>query len=174
MTLKLIIIRHAKSSWDDPRLDDHARVLNRRGQRAADAIGDWLAEAGHVPDQCLCSDAARTAETWARMSNRWDTAPEVSFHRDLYHAAPGSIREVVRETGQGAALAVIGHNPGIGLFAESMAAERPDHPDFGRYPTAATTILEFDAVTWASVRPQTGRLLAFVVPRDLTGGHKFT
>ena len=56
MTLTLLIIRHAKSSWEDPFADDHARVLNGRGRRSADALGDWLNGSGHVPDTCLCSD----------------------------------------------------------------------------------------------------------------------
>ncbi len=166
MTLRLIIIRHAKSSWGDPLADDHDRVLNDRGHRSADAIGDWLASSGHLPDTALCSTAARTVETLDRITARLPSRPEISYVRRLYHADPGTILDAVREA-TGSTVAVIGHNPGIGGFADAMAAAAPDHPDFQRYPTAATTILEFDTDQWQNVRPSAGRTLDFVVPRDL-------
>ncbi|MCP4818173.1 MAG: histidine phosphatase family protein, partial [Shimia sp.] len=55
MTLKLILMRHAKSSWDDPLQSDHERSLNRRGRASAPAIGKWLSENGFHPDELLCS-----------------------------------------------------------------------------------------------------------------------
>ena len=75
--MRLILIRHAKSSWANPGQGDHARPLNPRGRRAATAIGGWLADKGYVPDLILCSDAQRTRETtagtagssWAESSN---------------------------------------------------------------------------------------------------------
>ena len=63
MTKRLILIRHAKSSWSDPFADDHARVLNKRGIASARAVGAWLAENDYVPQMILCSDSARTQET---------------------------------------------------------------------------------------------------------------
>jgi len=166
MTLRLIIIRHAKSSWGDPRIDDHDRVLNDRGQRSADALGTWLIRQGHLPDEALCSTAARTVETLDRIMACLPTRPHVTLERRLYHADPGTILDVIRG-GTGKTLAVIGHNPGIGSLANAMAATAPDHPEFHRYPTAATTILEFNSSKWAGIRPQTGRMLDFIVPRDL-------
>ena len=64
MTLRLILMRHAKSSWDSPGLDDHERPLNGRGCRSAKAIGAWLNDHGYLPDLVLSSDAERTRETW--------------------------------------------------------------------------------------------------------------
>lgn len=166
MTLRLVIIRHAKSSWGDPSSDDHDRVLNDRGCRSADAIGEWLASNGYVPDHALCSTAARTVETLDRIAARLPAQPSIAFDRRLYHADPGTILDVVRN-GAGSTLAIIGHNPGIGGFAEAMAKNPPSHKDFFRYPTAATTILEFEGSEWQDVRPKTGRTIDFVVPRDL-------
>jgi phosphohistidine phosphatase len=166
MTLRLIIIRHAKSSWGDPFADDHDRVLNDRGRGSADAIGDWLAANHYLPDAALCSTAARTVETLDRIAARLPSRPAISHERRLYHADPGTILDAVRGA-NASTLAVIGHNPGIGAFANAMTATQPDHPDFQRYPTAATTILEFDGDEWQNVRPHTGRTIDFVVPRDL-------
>lgn len=166
MTLTLTIIRHAKSSWDDPALADHDRVLNARGRAAADAIADWLAGGGHVPDAACCSTAARTVETLDRICVRWPERPGVDYCGRLYHAAPEVILNVVRSA-RGQSLAVVGHNPGIGAFAAAMATAPPWHDAFHRYPTCATTVLEFEADSWADVRAGTGRILGFVVPRDL-------
>ena len=65
---RLILMRHAKSDWGDPMLPDHDRPLNKRGRRAASALGHWMREAGLRPDQILCSSATRTQETCARLA----------------------------------------------------------------------------------------------------------
>jgi len=166
MTLKLIIIRHAKSSWGDPFAEDHDRVLNERGRASAGAIGDWLAAKGHLPDVALCSTAARTVETLDLLSARLPQRPQITYRRPLYHASASTILAELQAATAGV-VALVGHNPGIGSFACGMVAERPDHPDFGRYPTAATTVIEFAGPEWKNARPQTGRVLDFIVPREL-------
>ena len=62
MTRRLILMRHAKSSWDNPFAEDHQRPLNGRGKRSAKAIGEWLRAQGYLPDQILSSSATRTRE----------------------------------------------------------------------------------------------------------------
>lgn len=165
MSLRLILIRHAKSSWDHPG-PDHARPLNGRGRRSADAVGDWLRARGHVPQEILCSDAARTRETLERMLARWPETPEVSYLPVLYGAGPGEILQVLRAA-SAPRVGVVGHNPGIGAFASAMATAAPDHRRFHDYPTCATTVMEFDADRWEDLRPGTGRVLDFIVPREL-------
>ncbi|KAA9010630.1 SixA phosphatase family protein [Histidinibacterium aquaticum] len=164
---RLVLIRHAKSSWDDPRAEDHARVLNDRGREAAPRIGRWLAERGFVPDEVLCSDAVRTRETWQLIAGEFEVAPEPKLLGGLYLAGRQKMLEVLRQA-TGETVAMLGHNPGIGDFAGWMAAEAPAHPKFGSYPSAATAVLEFEE-DWAEVRPGTGRVLDFVVPKDLAG-----
>ncbi|MCK0096767.1 histidine phosphatase family protein [Yoonia sp. F2084L] len=168
MTLRLILIRHAKSSWSDPFADDHARVLNKRGQASATAIGKWMAQEGYVPDVVLCSDAARTQETAALVIAALDPQPALQLSGDIYHAAPDTILEMVRrQTDQ--TIAVIGHNPGIGMLANGLVKSAPDHHRFSDYPTCASTVIDFTANKWAAVQPRTGHCKAFVVPRDLIG-----
>ena len=65
MTKRLILTRHAKSSWDDPAMADHDRPLNDRGKAAAADLGAWLASRGYIPGEVLCSDAQRTRSTWS-------------------------------------------------------------------------------------------------------------
>ncbi|PIE10122.1 MAG: phosphoglycerate mutase [Rhodobacterales bacterium] len=161
--MKLILIRHAKSSWDDLNQDDHDRPLNDRGRRAAPRIGQWLADHDHRPELVLCSSAARTQETFARMKDALG-GPRLELRPDLYHAAPAHMLDLLH--GQTAdSIALIAHNPGIGDLAQRLAAELPEHPRFLDYPTAATTVFEIDS--WADIAPHTARVIGFVTPRDL-------
>lgn len=166
MTCRLILIRHAKSSWDDPMADDHARVLNGRGRASATAIGGWLAAKSYLPEVVLCSDAARTAETLALILPELPNKPKVQFRGGLYHASPDHMLEVLQRQTAGT-IALVAHNPGIGALACGLVAARPDNPDFARYPTAATAVIDFDVDTWAQVRPAQGVLVDFTTPRAL-------
>lgn len=172
MTLRLILIRHAKSSWSDPFADDHARVLNTRGHASGNAIGEWLAEHGYLPDLVLCSDAMRTRQTADLILPALSPTPTLRLSPRLYHAAPDAILDrIKRETA--AAIAVIGHNPGIGILAGQLVRDAPKHPRFSDYPTCATTVIDFDATDWGAVGRHQGTCVDFVVPRDLIGmtGH---
>lgn len=166
MTLRLILLRHAKSSWDDPRQSDHDRPLNARGRRAADNIGGWLADRRLVPDTVLSSDSARTRETWERVAARLSAPPTARFLPGLYHATAEGMLSVLH-TAQGRTVMMIGHNPGIGEFAMRLLARPAAHPDFARYPTCATLVAEIAAPDWAGVSFGTGRAEEFVVPREL-------
>jgi len=161
---RLILIRHGKSSWDDPFGDDHARVLNARGKAASQAIGHWLVRNGYDPEVVLVSDAARTVETARYVVAAQPNAPQVIFMPQLYHAAPDTILEAIqRQTAK--TIAVIGHNPGIGMLANGLVATAPKHPRFSDYPTCAATVIDFDG----PIGPGLGRCVDFIVPRDLIG-----
>lgn len=163
MAKRLILIRHAKSSWADPGMPDAERPLNRRGQRAAMALGGWLREAGHRPDQILCSPALRTRETCALLA----LEPEPEIRPALYHASPETMLDCLRAA-TGRCVAMIGHNPGIAAFAAALVAAPPAHARFADYPTGATLVAEFDIDDWRRVAPGTGRVIDFLTPRELT------
>ncbi|MFQ1702272.1 SixA phosphatase family protein [Loktanella agnita] len=168
MSLRLILIRHAKSGWNDPGADDHARVLNQRGHESAIAIGEWLAKQGYMPELILCSDATRTQETAALIIPHLHPQPRLQLSSALYHAAPDTILDLIRRS-EAASIAVVGHNPGIGMLARGLVETAPDHARFGDYPTCATTVLDFDADRWNAIQPYQGRIVDFIVPRDLIG-----
>ena len=167
MTLRLIIVRHAKSSWKDPTLHDHARPLNGRGRRSATAIGQWLADRGHVPMRTLSSDSARTRETWARIAARLPEPPRAEWLSELYHAAPEALLDVLRGAGTASPLLLLGHNPGLAEAARRLVAVAPGHRQFERYPTAATTVCDVDVEDWARATWGGARVRDFVVPREL-------
>lgn len=161
---RLILTRHAKSSWDDARLNDHDRPLNKRGQRAAMELGEWLVSRGYEPDEVLCSTSLRTRETWARVvAAPIETVPDVSYSRDLYHASPDQLLAAVRKA-RGDCVMLLGHNPGLAAFAATLPARAPCSPEFRRYPTTATLVVDFDIEDWTGLRPGSGSVLDFFVP----------
>lgn len=163
MTHRLILIRHAKSGWDDPMADDHARVLTKRGRHAAQAIGRWLSQNAYVPDVILVSDAARTVETLRYLNDGLGQTPSATLHPSLYHASPDTILDLAKQRKE-TTIAVIAHNPGIAMAAYGLVQERPDHQRFSDYPTCATTVIDFDT----TIQLRAGLCTAFVVPADLT------
>ncbi len=162
MTRTLILTRHAKSSWDTAGLDDHSRPLNKRGTLAAKALGNWMRQRGWLPDQVLSSSAQRTRETCAGMA--LDVQPE--FLDTLYHVTANQLLRVLSGA-SGQTVLMLGHNPGVGEFAEGLVSEPPDHPRFSDYPTGATTVVQFDIDGWDQMQWRRGKVVDFVVPRDL-------
>jgi phosphohistidine phosphatase len=171
--LTLHLLRHAKSSWDVAGQDDHDRVLNARGRKSADKLGEFLAREGPLPARVLCSTAARTRETWARLRPSLERAgapPAVDFERSLYLASAGELLGRIRGCGEEPCLLVVAHNPGIADLARGLAGsgdEDARHRLRGKYPTAGLATLVFDAVAWSDVAASGGELLRFTIPRDL-------
>lgn len=164
MTKRLILIRHAKSGWDNVYADDHARTLTDRGQEAAEAIGGWLKAQGYVPDLILTSDATRALQTTNMVKRGLAETIATKEIGMLYHAAPETIQEVASAV-DAQTIAIVGHNPGIGMAARRFVTYAPDHHRFDDYPTCATTAIEFADEDW--LKPGKGNAVDFIVPRDL-------
>jgi phosphohistidine phosphatase len=161
---RLILSRHSKSAWDDPLVEDHDRPLNARGRRAALELGEWLGSRGYEPVTVLCSTALRTRETWATVAIApLEVTPKVEFLDALYHASPDVMLKVLRGA-SGDTVMMVGHNPGIAEFAAMLPARAPGHPDFARYPTSATLVVDFEVASWSEILPGTGSVLDFFVP----------
>lgn len=162
MTCTLILTRHAKSAWDTNAPSDHSRPLNKRGRRSAAALGRWLKDETHLPDQVLSSSSQRTRETYELM----ELDAPVTFTERLYHASSDIMFSVLREAQQPRVL-LLSHNPGIAAFAHSMAQRPPAHARFDDYPTGATLVLNFDINSWSDLTWGSGKVQDFVVPREL-------
>jgi phosphohistidine phosphatase len=134
MTRTLILIRHTKSDWDDPGLDDHDRPLNDRGRLSAPRIGAWLAEQGFEPDAVLCSTARRTRETWEGIATQLPGAPEPVYSAGLYHAAPVDMLNAIRDS-DAAILAVMATTPASARWHGRSVPQRRNIQKFGLYPT---------------------------------------
>ena len=162
MTRTLILMRHAKSSWDDPNLADHDRPLNNRGRASAQAMGAWLREQRHTPDVCVSSSSTRTGQTFLGLG----IDCPVHHTRDLYHAGPDAMMAVLRRQSDRAVL-MLGHNPGIADFAWRLVATPPAHPRFDDYPTCATTLIRFDIGSWTETGWHSGQPVDFAIPREV-------
>ncbi|MFD0980391.1 SixA phosphatase family protein [Tropicimonas aquimaris] len=158
----LILLRHAKSSWVNPDIDDFDRPLNKRGKRSAKALGTWLHESEMHPDEVLCSSARRARETCEALR----LSVGVDLREDLYHAEPEVMLEVLRKA-SGKSVLMIGHNPGIAAFAQMLTETPPDHPRFADYPTGALLVLDFDIKNWSKAGPGKGKVRTFLTPHDL-------
>ncbi len=162
---RLILVRHAKSDWDDPKLADHDRPLKGRGRRAARELGEWLASRGYLPDEVVSSDAARTRETWKEIAPALADAPSPAWLPALYHAGVEQMLACLK-TARGRTVLMIGHNPGLAAFAAMLPATPPADPDLARFPTAATLVVDFEIGSWAELEPGRGSVLDFFTPSE--------
>ncbi|HEU4865849.1 MAG TPA: histidine phosphatase family protein [Actinomycetota bacterium] len=164
---RLLLIRHAKSSWDDPALADHERPLAPRGQKAAERIAEHLGASDASIDLVLCSSSRRTRETLERLSGAFGEA-EVRVEDGLYGASAGDLLDRLHEVPEAVGgVAVIGHNPGIQDLTIELARDgRHVGRALKKFPTAAVAVLEFDA-PWSGLANGNARLVDFTVPKDL-------
>ena len=170
--LNLLLMRHAKSSWENLSLDDFERPLNKRGTKAASAIGEHLDAAGLAPTLVLCSPAVRTRATLALVLRELDTtAPQVVFDETLYLADAETLLARIRETeSRHRTILVLAHNPGLHALALELAGNgrRELLAELAQqFPTAALAHLTFRAADWSTILPATGELADFVLPRKL-------
>lgn len=164
MMRRLVLMRHAKSSWKHDGLGDHARPLNKRGQRSAPAVAARLAELGWVPDLVCSSDAARTRETWSLMAPVLPAPVQEIFTRALYLADLEELRRAAAAWPETAGTVLaLGHNPGW-EDALSLLSESPQ-----TMTTGNAGLLEIEAPTWSDALRGPMRLVDVIRPRDLLG-----
>jgi phosphohistidine phosphatase len=167
----LVLLRHAKSAWDDPALPDLARPLSARGRRDAPRIGQALADRGLVPGAVLLSPSARTRETWELMAPHLPGAAAPVVVPDIYLGRPEELLAALRAAPATAGTVfMIGHEPGIPGLLRLLAAEAVPADcarAFAKFPTGAAAVLRFDTAGWSGTAPGTGRFEAFLHPKDL-------
>lgn len=173
MTRRLLLLRHAKSSWDDLSLDDFDRPLAPRGIKAVPRMAAYLKKKGLVPDLVLCSSAVRARETWQLVAEMLDGAPEVKFLRGLYLAPPSRLLQALQRAPKGAGtVMLVAHNPGMEHLAADLAGpgskEKALKRLHAKFPTAALAEITFEAESWSGIGRGWGRLRRLVVPKDLT------
>ena len=159
---ELVLIRHAKSSWDHPELQDFERTLNHRGLRDAPMMGQRLAASGFRADIIVSSPATRAIMTAARI------AAEIGFDTDsivqnplVYGASPGALMEVIAGIDDAFQIAVlVGHNPGITQLCNALCEARIEN-----VPTCGIARVRFEGTRWKDVPRQKGQLDGFDYPK---------
>jgi phosphohistidine phosphatase len=167
---KLLLLRHAKSSWNNSFLADHDRPLAPRGQRAAQALAGHVATLDPPPALVLCSTARRAQETLEPVRSRLPDDTEVLIEDDLYGAPAPVIVARLREVSEATpSVLVVGHNPGLEDLVRGLGRDgEPGLIDRVRtkFPTGALATLTFDG-PWKTLGSGAVTLEAFVVPGDL-------
>jgi len=166
----LLVLRHAKSGWDDPVARDFDRPLNPKGQRAAVAMGRYLREQGLRFDHSIASPAVRVRETLAEVSHGLGAAIEPAWDQKLYLASLGTLLDAIEDLPDSAGTVLLsGHNPGL----EELVLDRVRTPGPLRdaaeekFPTATLAELRFNIAHWREASRADAELVRFVRPRDL-------
>ncbi|MGH2984621.1 MAG: SixA phosphatase family protein [Solirubrobacterales bacterium] len=168
---RLYLLRHAKSSWDDPTLADHDRPLAPRGRRAARVIAEHLRRKGVAPELVLCSPSRRTRQTLRRIAPGLGENADVRIESELYAASAADLIEVLQEVpDEVKAVMLIGHNPGIQDLAVSLARGGSEIARVrSKFPTAALATLELNG-SWRELSPGSAELVSLVKPKELSRG----
>jgi phosphohistidine phosphatase len=167
----VLLLRHAKSSWDEPFLEDFRRPLAPRGRKAAARMGRFMDKKGLTPDRVLCSGAVRATETWELVSEGLSRSPPTEIRNDLYHASPGALLRLIRSLpDEEYSVLLIGHNPTFESLAHHLAGSGDPaalRDLASKYPTAALAILDFRIQRWRELEAGEGDLRDFVRPKAL-------
>jgi phosphohistidine phosphatase len=158
---KIILIRHAKSSWDNPWLDDHDRPLADRGKKDAPKMAKRLMKKGVHPDLILSSTARRASET-AKITAKVLGYPEdeISWEKNLFHASPHTILKYIHhQKDSKKTILVIGHNPGFNELITYLGGKIENLPTSGQFG------FKLNSEKWADLKPETAEVWFFDYPK---------
>jgi len=141
----LFLVRHAKSSWNDPALPDKDRPLNDRGERDARRLGKRLAKRDVKPDVIVSSPARRALATAGIIARKLDfRVKDIQVSDRLYAVEPDDLLQVIRGLGDKVKSAMlVGHNPELTELAQRLSDE------IAYMPTCAVAEFRFDARSWS-------------------------
>lgn len=158
----LYLLRHAKSSWNDPDLQDFDRPLNMRGREAAPLVGQFIRKKKLRVDLLLSSPAARARQTAALVKEAAGLSADLLYDERVYEADAVTLLEVVTQAAESAdALMLVGHNPGMEELLTLLTGEARS------MTTAALACVALDVEKWGKARARAGRLEWLVRPKEL-------
>lgn len=159
----LLILRHAKSSWDDAELSDFDRPLNSRGLEAAPLMGTVIYDHHLQPQMILSSPAKRAKQTAILVKETAGIEENISFVEGIYEASPLKLLKIVSEINdKNETVLIVGHNPGLEGFVKMLT----DHSY--ALPTAALVKIDLNIESWSDITANRGKVTMFICPRDLT------
>lgn len=173
---RVMLLRHAKSSWDHMDLDDIDRPLALRGRLSAPLLGRYIYRRKLEPDLVLCSPAMRARQTWELISAEWDQTnaakrPQLEMRSSFYLARPAMLMSALqRIDDEVASVMIIGHNPGMEQLALQMVGAEKSNAFKKmekKFPTAALAVIGFAVESWSALAFGSGKLFCFVRPKDL-------
>lgn len=157
----MVLFRHGKSDWHtDYGPDDHDRPLSRRGRRAAEVMGRFLAGVGQVPDLAVTSPAVRARRTLELAVAAGGWTCQVQQQPRLYDQAVDLLSEVRSAPDEVRSVMLVGHEPAWSAGAQLLTGAKRI-----RLPTAAMLRLEVEAESWGDLKPAMATILWLMVPR---------
>lgn len=163
----LLLLRHAKSSWDDVSLRDFERPLADRGKRDAPRMGEELKLRAPLPDLIISSPAARARQTTQAIVDAGGLTARLEFNDSIYGATSGELMRLVRRLPDAVDCALmVGHNPGFEEVVSRLTGSDE------RMPTAALACIEFQIDHWNDLEDGAGRLIWLLTPKQLKGADK--
>lgn len=165
MTKTILVMRHAKSSWDDRELKDFDRPLNKRGKKDTPKMGRHLNKKKLKPGRIICSPAARAKATIMGVLTELDVNEDIlTWNEDLYYGDSRAYLDAVRSADNLTDVVMtVGHNP----MTEYLIAQLSDRPFHEKVPTAAIACFTADVSSWGEIKPGMCRLDWFVKPKSL-------
>ena len=162
---KLILIRHAKSSWDDSFIKDHDRILSERGLTDAPLIGKFLYKKNIIPDLILASTAKRASKTAELVLEELGDDVRIKYDKNIYLTGPGKITDIISKVENDIkTLLLVGHNPDMHVLVERLTNKHFLHPKFS---TAGVAIIDFEIESWNEIKSTHGNLELFITPKML-------
>jgi len=160
----LYLVRHAKSSWKHPELDDFERPLNKRGKRDAPRMGQFLMNKGIIPDIIISSPALRALMTTKIISDILSYPKnQVTYFDDIYEADISSLFKILSKVkSKYNSAMMVGHNPGMTTIANALTNTRIDN-----IPTCGVFCTELDISSWQEISENCGELIFFKYPKNL-------
>ena len=159
---QLVIMRHAKSSWSDPTLEDFDRPLNKRGLRDAPEMARRLASHGLKPDLVISSPARRAVATaHAVVPVLGGNLKDIAMEPGIYEAHTSELMGIIADIDDAhATVLMFGHNPGFTRLAEILG-----DTDIGNLPTSGYVWLSFDVERWTDVAARSGTVVRLDFPK---------
>lgn len=159
--MKLFLIRHAKSSWEDLTLEDFLRPLNKRGVKDASFMAKLLKEKNIKPDLIICSPSVRTKLTSEFFIKELDFENEIIFEKAIYEAPFEKLKKVLNNIDDKyKTIFLIGHNPGLCDLANSLCKDY-----FENIPTCGIVEIDFDTNSWKNIQKENSKLICFEYPK---------
>lgn len=159
----LLLIRHAKSSWDNPAQSDFDRTLNERGKKDAPAMAERLYYRDIALDAIISSPAKRAKKTAEYFAKQYDLEDKIVFKTELYLADADTFFSVIEKTNDKFdCIAIVSHNPGVTDFVNQLTIARVDN-----MPTCSIFAVELQSKHWADIRNSEKDFLFFDYPKAL-------
>ncbi|MEO7673790.1 MAG: histidine phosphatase family protein [Pyrinomonadaceae bacterium] len=157
----LYILRHAKSSWNEPSIADFDRPLNERGRNAAPFMGELMALKSLRPDLIISSSAKRAMQTAVLVKESSGSNATIQYDEKIYEASPQTLSAVISQIGEDIeSVMIVGHNPGIEGLINHLTGK------LEAMPTAALAAVSLDIPAWSRIDANCGRLNFIIRPND--------